>query len=90
MLVRDEVRRVGDEARPLIAVRLELRGRHRRVLEPVRPSVKFSDGNPYGTSHHAVFGPDLGSIDDDTRNAARHQAERVVWIARALKQGSAV
>ncbi|MDG4796861.1 NAD(P)H:quinone oxidoreductase [Micromonospora sp. WMMD1082] len=50
--------------------------------------VKFVDGNPYGTSHHAVFGPDLGSIDDDTRNAARHQAERVVRIARALKQGS--
>ncbi|MEV4516566.1 NAD(P)H-dependent oxidoreductase [Dactylosporangium sp. NPDC049525] len=50
--------------------------------------VKFVDGNPYGTSHHAVWGPDLGSIDDDTRNAARHQAERVVRIARALKQGS--
>jgi NAD(P)H dehydrogenase (quinone) len=51
--------------------------------------VKFVDGNPYGTSHHAVWGPNLGSIDDDTRNAARHQAERVVRIARALKQGSA-
>ncbi|WBB69049.1 NAD(P)H:quinone oxidoreductase [Micromonospora sp. WMMD812] len=51
--------------------------------------VKFVDGNPYGTSHHAVFGPDLGSIDNDTRNAARHQAERVVRISRAIKQGSA-
>ncbi|MFI6066551.1 NAD(P)H:quinone oxidoreductase type IV [Micromonospora sp. NPDC051227] len=51
--------------------------------------VKFVDGNPYGTSHHAVWGPDLGSIDDDTRNAARHQAERVVRIARALKPKSA-
>ncbi|MED7931987.1 NAD(P)H:quinone oxidoreductase type IV [Nonomuraea sp. LP-02] len=49
--------------------------------------VKFVDGNPYGTSHHAVWGPDLGSIDDDTRNAARHQAERTVKVARALKQG---
>ncbi|GAA0372803.1 NAD(P)H:quinone oxidoreductase [Micromonospora gifhornensis] len=51
--------------------------------------IKFVDGNPYGTSHHAVFGPDLGTIDDDTRNSARHQAERVVRIARALKSGSA-
>ncbi|WP_422772909.1 NAD(P)H:quinone oxidoreductase [Plantactinospora sp. WMMC1484] len=51
-------------------------------------AVKFVDGNPYGTSHHAVFGPDLGSIDDDTRNSARHQAERVVRIAGALKVGS--
>lgn len=49
--------------------------------------VKFVDGNPYGTSHHAEFGPGLGSIDDDTRNAARHQAERVVRVAAALKQG---
>ncbi|KOX07966.1 flavodoxin family protein [Micromonospora profundi] len=52
--------------------------------------IKYVDGNPYGTSHHAVFGPDLGSIDDDTRNAARHQAERVVRIAGALKRGNAV
>ncbi|WP_440105569.1 NAD(P)H:quinone oxidoreductase [Streptosporangium sp. H16] len=51
--------------------------------------VKYVDGNPYGTSHHAVFGPDLGSIDDDTRNAARHQAERVVRLGRALKRGNA-
>ncbi|GAA0591960.1 NAD(P)H dehydrogenase [Kribbella sandramycini] len=49
--------------------------------------VKFVDGNPYGTSHHAIFGPGLGSIDDDTRNAARHQAERVVKIAGELKRG---
>lgn len=52
-------------------------------------AVKYADGNPYGTSHHAVFGPDLGTIDDDTSNAARHQAERVVRITRALKQGDA-
>jgi NAD(P)H dehydrogenase (quinone) len=44
---------------------------------------------PYGTSHHAVPGAEPGSIDDNTRNAARHQAERVVTIARALKQGNA-
>jgi NAD(P)H dehydrogenase (quinone) len=49
--------------------------------------VKFVDGNPYGTSHHAEYGPGLGQINDDTRNAARHQAERVVRIAAALKQG---
>jgi len=52
--------------------------------------VKFVDGNPYGTSHHAEFGPSLGEISDDTRNAARHQAERVVRIAAALKQGLTV
>ncbi|MDA0637052.1 NAD(P)H:quinone oxidoreductase [Nonomuraea sp. MCN248] len=51
--------------------------------------IKFVDGNPYGTSHHAAPGPDLGSIGDDTRNAARHQAERTVRIARALKAGHA-
>ncbi|MBY8874519.1 NAD(P)H:quinone oxidoreductase [Micromonospora sp. PLK6-60] len=51
-------------------------------------AVKFVDGNPYGTSHHAT-GPDFSAIGDDTRNAARHQAERVVRIARALKSGNA-
>ncbi|MCO8275546.1 NAD(P)H:quinone oxidoreductase [Actinoplanes sp. TRM 88003] len=51
--------------------------------------VKFVDGNPYGTSHHADFGPNLGSISEDTRNAARHQAERVIRIAGALKRGFA-
>jgi NAD(P)H dehydrogenase (quinone) len=51
--------------------------------------VKFVDGSPYGTSHHAVSGAEPGSIDDNTRNAARHQAERVVTITRALKQGTA-
>jgi NAD(P)H dehydrogenase (quinone) len=51
--------------------------------------VKFVDGNPYGTSHHAVWGPDLGSIDEDTRNAARHQAQRVVQVAAALKRSVA-
>jgi NAD(P)H dehydrogenase (quinone) len=51
--------------------------------------IKFVDGNPYGTSHHAEYGTSLGSINDDTRNAARHQAERVVRIAAALKKGFA-
>ena len=51
--------------------------------------VKSVDGNPYGTSHHAQFGPTLGTINDDTRNAARHQAERVVRIAAAMKRGLA-
>ncbi|MCM4083604.1 flavodoxin family protein [Paractinoplanes hotanensis] len=51
--------------------------------------VKYVDGNPYGTSHHAEFGDALGTIDDDTRNAARHQAERVVRVAAALKKGFA-
>jgi NAD(P)H dehydrogenase (quinone) len=46
--------------------------------------VKFVDGNPYGTSHHAAH-----PVGDETRNAARHQAERVVRIAAALKQGLA-
>ncbi|WP_127506431.1 flavodoxin family protein [Actinoplanes solisilvae] len=49
--------------------------------------IKFVDGNPYGTSHHAEFGPSLGTIDEDTRNAARHQAKRVVQIAAAVKKG---
>ncbi|GAA1030554.1 NAD(P)H:quinone oxidoreductase [Virgisporangium ochraceum] len=47
--------------------------------------VKFVDGNPYGTSHHAVWGDALGSIDDDTRNAARHQAQRVIRVARTTR-----
>jgi NAD(P)H dehydrogenase (quinone) len=52
-------------------------------------AVKFVDGNPYGTSHHAEFGPTLGTISEDTRNAAKHQAERVVRVAGALKRGFA-
>ncbi|MGW0819468.1 NAD(P)H:quinone oxidoreductase [Streptomyces viridiviolaceus] len=49
--------------------------------------VKFVDGNPYGTSH--VDGQGNNPIGDETRNAARHQAERVVQIAGALKAGLA-
>ncbi|MEV4623283.1 NAD(P)H:quinone oxidoreductase [Asanoa sp. NPDC049573] len=48
-------------------------------------AVKFVDGNPYGTSHHTAGGTD--PVGDETRNAARHQAERVVRIAAALKAG---
>jgi len=47
--------------------------------------VKFVDGNPYGTSHVDAQG--TNPIGDDTRNAARHQAERVVRFAAALKAG---
>ncbi|WP_225830113.1 NAD(P)H:quinone oxidoreductase [Streptomyces sp. NK08204] len=49
--------------------------------------VKFVDGNPYGTSHVDAQGNN--PIGDQTRNAARHQAERVVQIAEALKNGLA-
>ncbi|MFE7156959.1 NAD(P)H:quinone oxidoreductase [Streptomyces sp. NPDC057636] len=49
--------------------------------------VKFVDGNPYGTSH--VDDQGNNPIGDQTRNAARHQAERVVKIAAALKAGLA-
>ncbi|MEV6654668.1 NAD(P)H:quinone oxidoreductase [Streptomyces sp. NPDC051219] len=45
--------------------------------------VKFADGNPYGTSH--VDGQGTNPVDDTTRAAARHQAERVVKIAAQLK-----
>lgn len=47
--------------------------------------VKFVDGNPYGTSHVDAQGNN--PIGDDTRNSARHQAERVIQIAGALKAG---
>ncbi|GAA3825653.1 NAD(P)H:quinone oxidoreductase [Streptomyces chiangmaiensis] len=45
--------------------------------------VKFTDGNPYGTSH--VDGQGTNPVDDTTRTAARHQAERVVKVAAQLK-----
>ncbi|MBM4794329.1 NAD(P)H:quinone oxidoreductase [Streptomyces sioyaensis] len=48
--------------------------------------AKFSDGNPYGTSH--VGGPDT-PLDDDARTAARIQAERVVKFTKAIKHGLA-
>lgn len=43
---------------------------------------KFTDGNPYGTSHHDAGG--TAPVDDTTRAAARVQAERVVKFARAI------
>ncbi|PJJ03548.1 NAD(P)H dehydrogenase (quinone) [Streptomyces sp. 2333.5] len=46
--------------------------------------AKYSDGNPYGTSH--VGGPDT-PLDDDARTAARIQAERVVKFTKAIKHG---
>ncbi|WP_433857569.1 NAD(P)H:quinone oxidoreductase [Streptomyces kronopolitis] len=46
--------------------------------------AKFSDGNPYGTSH--VGGPD-SPLDDDARTAARIQAVRVVKFTKAIKRG---
>ncbi|WP_327583618.1 hypothetical protein OHA25_48590 [Nonomuraea sp. NBC_00507] len=49
--------------------------------------VKFADGSPCGTSHIDAQG--TNPIGDQTRNAARHQAERVVRMAAALKQGLA-
>ncbi|MEV6233509.1 NAD(P)H-dependent oxidoreductase [Saccharopolyspora shandongensis] len=45
--------------------------------------VKFADGNPYGTSH--VDWQGTNPVDDTTRAAARHQAERMVRIAAQLK-----
>ncbi|PZG09981.1 NAD(P)H:quinone oxidoreductase [Nonomuraea aridisoli] len=49
--------------------------------------VKFIDGNPYGTSHVDAQGDN--PINDETRDAARHQAERVVQVAAALHTGLA-
>jgi NAD(P)H dehydrogenase (quinone) len=49
--------------------------------------VKFVDGNPYGTSHVDAQGSN--PVGEETRNAARHQAERVVQLAAALKAGLA-
>ncbi|MFI6769561.1 NAD(P)H:quinone oxidoreductase [Streptomyces sp. NPDC050355] len=46
--------------------------------------AKYTDGNPYGTSH--VGGPDT-PLDDDARTAARIQAERVVKFTKAIKHG---
>lgn len=47
--------------------------------------AKFADGNPYGTSHIDAQGNN--PVNDETRNAARIQAERVVRIALRLKAG---
>ncbi|MFF5292977.1 flavodoxin family protein [Paractinoplanes globisporus] len=45
--------------------------------------AKFSDGNPYGTSHFDQGG--TAPVDDTTRAAAGVQAERLVRYARAAK-----
>ncbi|MFI9802622.1 NAD(P)H dehydrogenase, partial [Streptomyces sp. NPDC052302] len=45
--------------------------------------AKFTDGNPYGTSH--ADGQGTNPVDDTTRTAARIQAERVVKIAGTIK-----
>ncbi|GAA3732226.1 NAD(P)H:quinone oxidoreductase [Streptomyces tremellae] len=45
--------------------------------------AKFADGNPYGTSHVDAQGSI--PVGDETREAARVQAERVVRIAGRLK-----
>ena len=45
--------------------------------------AKFVDGNPYGTSH--VDGQQTLPVDQQARDAARVQAERVVAIASRLK-----
>ncbi|MEV8092237.1 hypothetical protein AB0P01_32895, partial [Streptomyces nigra] len=45
--------------------------------------AKFTDGNPYGTSH--ADGQGTNPVDDTTRTAARIQAERVVTMAAKLK-----
>lgn len=49
--------------------------------------AKFTDGNPYGTSH--VAGQGELKVDDVTRAAAGVQARRTVHIATALKNGLA-
>jgi hypothetical protein len=49
--------------------------------------VTFVDGNPYGTSHVDAQGNN--PIGEQTRNAARHQAERVVLLTSAFKAGFA-
>ena len=45
--------------------------------------TKFTDGNPYGTSHVDAQGNN--PVDDTARTAARVQAQRVVTIATKLK-----
>jgi NAD(P)H dehydrogenase (quinone) len=47
--------------------------------------IQFQSGNPYGTSHVAGGGPP----DDVALRAARHQAQRAVDTAAALKAGRA-
>lgn len=47
-------------------------------------ATKFADGNPYGTPHVDSQG---NNPVDNTREAARIQAERIVHITTALKTG---
>src|SRR3954453_9314294 len=48
---------------------------------------KFVDGNPYGTSHIDAQGQN--PVGEQTRNAARVQAERVVKVTKAFRSGAA-
>lgn len=48
---------------------------------------KFADGNPYGTSHVDAQG--TLPVDETARTAAKVQAERVVRLSRALRDGMA-
>ncbi|MBA0053364.1 NAD(P)H:quinone oxidoreductase [Streptomyces sp. AJS327] len=48
---------------------------------------KFTDGNPYGTSHVDAQGEN--PVDEVARTAAQVQARRVVEVTRALKAGRA-
>ncbi|MGW4771940.1 NAD(P)H:quinone oxidoreductase [Nocardia sp. NPDC004278] len=45
--------------------------------------LKFTDGNPYGTSH--VDSQGSNPVNETTRAAARYQAQRAVQIATQLK-----
>ncbi len=47
--------------------------------------IQFQTGNPYGTSHVAG----AGAPSEETLQAARHQARRVVDITAAFKAGTA-
>ena len=47
--------------------------------------VKYSDGNPYGTSH--VSGQGTNPVDDTARAAAAYQGKRVAVVSAALKAG---
>jgi NAD(P)H dehydrogenase (quinone) len=47
--------------------------------------IQFTTGNPYGTSHVAA----TGAPSAETLEAMRHQAQRVVTVAAALKAGRA-
>lgn len=47
--------------------------------------LKFADGNPYGVSH--VTGPEnQNEIDDATKAALQHMAQRVVHVAGLLSK----